>query len=213
MTGLRDRKKMEIRHRVIQAAGELFADQGLDDTTMDEIAAAADVSVGTVYNYFGSKNALLLAGVAEDTDAMLDQGGTVLDDPGTDPVAAVQRLFGFYLNLLTEWDPRLLREVMSAAFQRSGGEELTIELAQMDQRLIDQMVTLLSHFHTTKKLRPDVEVYEATMLLFSAFATQLFMFISIEGLTASDLHAQVNRQVELAFTGLGSTSKRKAKKS
>ncbi len=206
MTGLRDRKKQEQRHRIIQAAAALFAEQGLDSTTMDDIASAADVSVATVYNYFGTKGALLLAGVAEDTEAMVSAGQAVIDQPGPDVVAATQRLARIYLDDLTTWDRRLLREVLSAAYQRSGEPELTEELVRMDQRLIEQMMLLLSHFHAEGALADGVEVHEATTLVFSVFVLQLFMFMSLDDFTASDLYEQVDRQIQLAFAGINRES-------
>ena len=206
MTGLRDRKKREQRHRIIQAAAALFTEHGLDATTMDDIAAAADVSVATVYNYFGSKSSLLLAGVEEDSVRMVAAGQAVIDDPGPDVVAATQRLARIYLDDFATWDKRLLREVLGAAYQRSGGLELTQELARMDQMLIEQMMLLLAGFHAESALGEEVEVAEATMLIFSAFVLQLFMFISLEGLTVSDLYTQVDRQIELAFAGLSRES-------
>jgi AcrR family transcriptional regulator len=212
MTGLRDRKKKEVRHRIVQAGRNLFANTGIDDTTMEDVARAADVSVATVYNYFGSKSSLLLAGVAEETDDMIAAGAEVLARPGSSPAKAVQRILHVYVDHFTSWDPRLLREVLRASFQRSGGEELTMELAAMDQRLIEQMMTLLARFHAKGKLNPKVEVYEATILLFSTFVTQLIIFISIEGTTITDLHDQVAGQVELAFGGLAPQTSMKAKR-
>ena len=76
MTGLRDRKKREVRHRIIAAAAAQFASRGLDTTTMEDIADAADVSLGTVYNYFGSKLALLVAGMEDETAAMASGSST-----------------------------------------------------------------------------------------------------------------------------------------
>ena len=211
MTGLRERKKREIRHRIIETAARLFAEKGIDAPTMEEIASAANVSVATVYNYFGTKNQLLLAGLEEETDALIDSGLAVLEEPGRDPVAAVQRLLGSYLDNFASWDPRLLREVLRAAFQRTGGAELTSELFAMDRRLMEQMMLLLSDLQEGKALRPDVVIYEATLLLFSAFVTQLIMYMGVDGFTTSDLRAQVDRQVELAFSGLGATKKAKRK--
>ena len=49
MTGLRDRKKQEVRQRIIAAAAALFAARGLDGTTMDEVAAAALEAVKAGY--------------------------------------------------------------------------------------------------------------------------------------------------------------------
>ena len=202
MTGLRDRKKREQRHRIILAATGLFAEKGLDDTTMDDIASASDVSVATVYNYFGSKSALLLAGVNEDTDLMVAAGAAVLESPGPHVVPAAQRLARIYIDEFSSWDKRLLREVLSAAYQRRGGSELTEELAQMDERLIEQMMALLSHFHQQGQLADGVEVYQATLLVFAAFVLQLFMYMSLEEFTAKDLYEQVDQQIALAFAGI-----------
>jgi AcrR family transcriptional regulator len=209
MTGLRERKKREIRHRMIETAARLFAEKGIDATTMEEIAAAADVSVGTVYNYFGTKNRLLLAGIEEDTDAMIASGSAVIDAPGPDPIAATQLLLGAYLDHFTGWDRRLLREIFGAAFQRTSDEELATELFAMDERLIEQMVLLLSRFQRERMLRPDVDISEATLLVFSGFVTQLFMYMGVESFTPSDLRAGVNRQTELAFSGLSTNEKAK----
>jgi AcrR family transcriptional regulator len=51
----------EQRRRVLEHAGDLFAEHGFDAVTMAEIAEAADVSRATVFNYFGSKHALVEA--------------------------------------------------------------------------------------------------------------------------------------------------------
>lgn len=202
MTGLRDRKKQDTRHRIIRAAAELFATEGLDGTTIEEVAAAADVSVGTVYNYFGTKTALLLAGMEEDADEMVTQGATVLARPGANPAKAVQRLFGIYLDEFTSWDRRLLREVIGATFQRGADTDLTRELVHLDEKLIAQLVTLLSGFADQGRLHPGVAPQDAAMLLYSALMAQLFIYLSIDGFDAAALHEQTARQVDIAFRGL-----------
>ncbi len=207
MTGLRDRKKQEVRHRIIQAAATLFANTGLDETTMEEIAIAADVSVATVYNYFGSKPMLLLAGVADDTDEILELGKAVLSKPGPNPSSAVKRLFSIYLDHLTAWDRNFLREVVSASLGR-GATELGVELAQLDYRLIEQTGALLQHFVATQKLRHGTSAEDASFLLYSVLATHLMIFISAEGFSTEAIKQQINRQINLAFAGLSATKKK-----
>ena len=57
--GRRERKKRELRSRIYQTARTLFLSQGFEATTVEQIAAAADIAPATFFNHFQSKNALL----------------------------------------------------------------------------------------------------------------------------------------------------------
>lgn len=57
---LRERNKQKVTERIIAAAVALFKAQGCEQTTMDDIADKAEISRGTLFNYFPSKDALLL---------------------------------------------------------------------------------------------------------------------------------------------------------
>ncbi|GAB2943794.1 TetR/AcrR family transcriptional regulator [Nonomuraea fastidiosa] len=58
--GLRERKKRLTRQRISEVAVGLFVERGFDNVTIAEVADAAEVSVNTVYNYFQSKEDLVL---------------------------------------------------------------------------------------------------------------------------------------------------------
>ncbi|MBW8710151.1 MAG: TetR family transcriptional regulator, partial [Mycobacterium sp.] len=59
--GLRERKKQRTRATLINAAVELCERQGFERTTVDQIAAVADVSPRTFSRYFATKDAIALA--------------------------------------------------------------------------------------------------------------------------------------------------------
>jgi AcrR family transcriptional regulator len=56
--GLREAKKLRTRQEIADKAMQLFAQRGFDRVTVAEVAAAADVSEKTVYNYFPTKEDL-----------------------------------------------------------------------------------------------------------------------------------------------------------
>ena len=82
--GLRDRKKAKRRDEIIVAARELFARQGIDATTMAEIAAASGISAPTVFNYFGSKDGILIALISEGTSEAREGDRALHWQPGVD---------------------------------------------------------------------------------------------------------------------------------
>ena len=57
---LRERKKQRTKEQIQDAGFRLVREQGFDATTIEAIAAAADVSPSTVYRYFGTKEGVLL---------------------------------------------------------------------------------------------------------------------------------------------------------
>jgi AcrR family transcriptional regulator len=58
--GLRERKKIKLRRSVQREALRLFAQQGYEDTTVEQIADAADISTTTFYRYFPTKEDVVL---------------------------------------------------------------------------------------------------------------------------------------------------------
>jgi AcrR family transcriptional regulator len=61
----RERKKAASRARIVQCAVELFAQRGIEAVTVEEIAAAADLGKGTIYNYFRTKEDIVVAFMAD----------------------------------------------------------------------------------------------------------------------------------------------------
>ena len=87
--GLRERKKQQTRLAIADVAMQLFAARGFDAVTVADVAAAADVSVKTVFNYFPVKEALVLA---EYDDLDSERLRAVLARaPGETVLAAVRR--------------------------------------------------------------------------------------------------------------------------
>ena len=68
--GLRQRKKQQTRDTIERVALELFAERGYDQTTLADIAEAADVAPRTIFAYFESKEDILLCKEANFLDAL-----------------------------------------------------------------------------------------------------------------------------------------------
>ena len=66
-------KGNETRSRILLAALRLFRERGFDETTMRDIASAAQVAIGAAYYYFDSKEALVMAFYGEASQTMHEQ--------------------------------------------------------------------------------------------------------------------------------------------
>jgi AcrR family transcriptional regulator len=97
--GLRERKKAQLRQRLSDTATQMFLTRGYDAVRVIEIAAACEVSEKTVYNYFPTKESLVLDRW-ETTELALR---AALSDPRLHPVDAVRNILAGELVALTSW--------------------------------------------------------------------------------------------------------------
>jgi AcrR family transcriptional regulator len=79
------RRGQQTRQRIVAAAAELMFENGVAETTLEDIRAAAGVSGSQVYHYFEDKQALVRAVIDYQADAVLDAQGDHLDHLDTMP--------------------------------------------------------------------------------------------------------------------------------
>lgn len=111
LTGLRERKRRDTLQRIAQTGLELFMAKGYEETTLDDIAAAAGISRRTFFHYFKSKDEILLAwqsGLAESLRAAVMEAAT--DQPPLDALCgALLKLAVLFDTETTIGIARLLR--------------------------------------------------------------------------------------------------------
>ncbi|WP_298240242.1 TetR/AcrR family transcriptional regulator [uncultured Bradyrhizobium sp.] len=73
VTGLRQRKRQQTRARLTRAAMTLFLERGFEATTIDDIAAAAEVSRRSFFHYFASKEDVVTAWQENAASALVDE--------------------------------------------------------------------------------------------------------------------------------------------
>jgi AcrR family transcriptional regulator len=88
--GLRERKKQQTRELIAETASRLFAERGFEAVTVAEVARAAEVSEGTVFNYFGTKEDLFYGGMEVFEAELVD---AVRNRPAGESVLSAFRAF------------------------------------------------------------------------------------------------------------------------
>ena len=195
---LRQLKKEKTTRAILAAASARFTTDGIETATMELIAADAEVSVGTLYNYFGSKQSLLIALFEDEVGEMLEAGGEAVSED-VDPLAAVTHLFNAYLDVMVATDTELLKEVLRFSL---GGGEAVQELARLDGQLLTQLSGVLTIHRDAGRLSAEISIDDAVFVLYSVLITELLMHLSFDGFTQADLIDSVARRVELVFKGI-----------
>ncbi|MGA4989021.1 TetR/AcrR family transcriptional regulator [Nonomuraea bangladeshensis] len=205
MAGLRERKKQRTRRALIDAALRLFARKGYADTTLAEIAAAAEVSTRTFFSYFSGKDDL----VFHDGEERMERALELLAGRRPGETAAA-----------------LLLRLVEAGFGWTLEDEApTFEEAELRMRLImDEPAlrarALLLMYDTQLKLAaalrqacPDeldeVEAAAAVGALFGAVKLAVMAHVGHER-SLKDLQTTGMRAAELALEGLRSIEARAA---
>jgi len=139
----RERRIAARRAQILDAADRVFADKGYRGATTREIAEAADVSEGTLYNYFSSKRELFVGLMKARTDSLVQAIAAI---EAADTETLVHLLAGQFLQLRQRrhfrlflheagLDPQLNRYLREQVLAR-----ISQQARQRMQALIDQGV-------------------------------------------------------------------------
>lgn len=193
----RERKKVEVRSRLIESAITLFEERGIDAVTVDRIAERADVGKGTVYNYFRTKEDIIVA-------FMMDQE------------QRVQQALDRSLTLRGSLDAILTRFVRTQLdLKRSHHAFVRVFLGQMFsrteafrpymveiQKLIDPPIEkLFARLRHEGMLRPDVDP-AALVTAFKTIQLGVTALWAVEGPPFRNTEAVLRLQMKLFANGL-----------
>ncbi|MER5466221.1 TetR family transcriptional regulator [Streptomyces sp. NPDC002668] len=155
--GLRERKKLKTRTAIRQATFGLIARQGYEATTIEQIAAAAEVSPSTVFRYFPTKEDIVLT----------DEYGPVMEaalrarPAGEDPLESIR-------HVMTHGLRTFIHEEREEVVQRT---RLMVEVPAVRARMTETMATtseLLVHALADRTGRDrddlDVRIFTAAVL-------------------------------------------------
>ena len=207
--GLRERKKALTRQRLTDTATRMFVARGFDAVRVTEIAAACEVSEKTVYNYFPTKESLVLDRWESTARALRDG----LADPGTHPVDAVRRILAGELAALASWldsqgglaaairSVRRFGELIAATpALRAYQNETTNELVRMTAGLLAQRAGLAAD-------DPGPQIAATALVgLWAVHFTALRKYLDSSPTSAAlceAVTADVDTAAQLIRTGLG----------
>jgi len=146
----RTQRRQQTRTRLLDAAGQVFAQRGFHATTLDEVAEVAGYTKGAVYSNFANKDALFLALLDQRVAAQLQQVQALYAIDSTQELAAALRArteqdfaaardFGL---LMVEFSLYAMRNPTAQA-------ELATRYRQLRERLAELITSRYARHHST----------------------------------------------------------------
>jgi AcrR family transcriptional regulator len=214
--GLRERKKRLMRRRLSDTATEMFLERGFEAVRVSEIAEACGVSEKTVFNYFPTKESLIL----DRSDATIAALRAALDEPGVSPVEAALRTLSNELRGMTSALAAHDDPVAAAARIRRFGDLLRASPSlrahghDMRDRLADVAATAMAARTGTSPDHPEPRIAAAVLLgLWHIHYLSLRKHLDgthtptqIHDAVTADLH-RAARLVDSGVAGFGTTAR------
>jgi AcrR family transcriptional regulator len=167
-------RENDKRPRILAAAQEVFAEQGFDAARMDEVARRARVGKGTLYNYYESKEDLLIHAVIASMEEVRDRIATGVDPSPEEPMRSVEEVLRM---LIVDTLPALTRRSHSLYNQASGvivrDPEARRRLFEASQAFYRERERdfegLIEAGASAGQFRSDVDPAEMSLLLLALF--------------------------------------------
>jgi len=196
----RERRVAARKAQILDAAAKVFSEKGFHRATTREIAEAADVSEGTIYNYFGSKDDLLISivvrpGESQVPTEMFEQG--LFGDAREFFVATFRRRHAF-----VRQNKAMLQAILSEILTN---QEIR---GRYNQQIVEPFLSLFEQ-HIQARIEQgqmrSVDVPLAIRYLFAVNLGLLGLFILGDPLLRSEWESEemIGELVGLLFDGIG----------
>lgn len=192
--GRRQRRSAQIRELLFRSALDLFAKKGFAETTVEDITNAADVGKGTFFNYFPSKDHILLAfgemQLAKLENAIKDARQS------NEPLPEFLRSLGPRMTKEPVKNPGIIRAILQAYLSTTPVREAMVDLQNRVQALHTQIIQLGQERGEIRKDLPAAEI--AMVFRQTIFGTLLVW--SLYG--DSSLQQRMDSAFQVLWTGL-----------
>lgn len=166
--GRRERKKLELRQRILDAATTLIARHGLQQTTIDQITESCDIAQATFFKHFASKGALIDALVGQLT-ASFNEVLEAVDETQAATTTPIEMMFSLTA-VLTVDEQRVVRDILAASAQTWSAS--TLEAMSRTRDLQIAGIEAAQKRGAVRTDRTAAELADAALGLY--FATLLF---------------------------------------
>lgn len=192
-TDRRSRRSAETRERLFNAAVRLFAEKGFAETTVEDITNAADVGKGTFFNYFPSKEHILIAF----SDMQLGKLERCVEAArnGKEPMRAFFQTMSQQMTSEPAKKPDVVRALLQANLSSSSVRDVMRQKNARGENLLSQLVEIGQE---RGEFRQDVAALEIARV-FRQLTFGTLLLWSVYG--DDSLAERLNRAINILWTG------------
>ncbi|MFS0723074.1 TetR/AcrR family transcriptional regulator [Paenibacillus sp. 1P07SE] len=204
MMGLRERKKEETRRAILEQAARLFEAKGYQQVTTAEIARAAGIAEGTLFNYYRNKGELFVAAVMPPSDDPQAADIVLSQMSARHLTATIVAMLDQELAKMKQVSRGLLRDYFALVYSGASidSAEARSGLFAADDRMLQQMIAFLEvQREAYPEALAELDMQTASTCIFGCVVTLLSQYVLMEEWTYEALLQAMHDQILFVLTG------------
>jgi TetR/AcrR family transcriptional regulator len=195
----KEREKEQRREEILDAAQRVFFEKGLAAATMDDIAETAELSKGTLYLYYKSKEDLYLTVMMRGMQLLYDAFSEVAKDTST-PVKMLTGLFDAYLRYFDSHREyfRMMHYLQAPQFHKQVSDEVKQGCSLLNQKIWDLVTGMLQRCIDDGVLREGLNPKELGIILWSSATSLMLRIDNEEGIWRDAFHLDLLKTLRLS---------------
>ena len=177
----RDREREMRRQHIVEAAERVFLERGAVNATMGDVAAAAELSKGTLYLYFASKDELYVAMSARTLEMLVEQVDAATPDAAAGTgLEALTAMMGAHQTFVRRHPERLqiLLAWMASGFHADPDAGAYSEYLEMTAAIMQRAVAMVVRGQQDGSVRAELEPMHTVMQMWGGSMGMAMLYLN-----------------------------------
>lgn len=194
------KKKKARKEKILKTALELFNERGFEEVKIRDIAARAELAVGTLYNYFSSKDHLILSILeskleVEEIEVYFKNDSWIRTrDFASNLISLLEK----YYDVISEYDKDILITLFSIIFS---SKSYTDQAKKMDYDMIEKVQKIVIKAQKRGIILKKVVTFDLTMVLYGIIFNSILMYVYMDEYSDKQIRRSMRNQIKIVLSG------------
>lgn len=198
--GIREENKKYYREKILKASREIFSLQGYENTTIEQIAENGGIGLGTVYNYFKSKEELFVLSMADDIAEATEINVDESNFNESNVVEIVTETILKQIRKANYINKKIWKVALPIIFSSMKSDRMPIkEVMKADYKIMDKIRDLLNQLKEKHLLDDMFDTETAVDVIFGALFFQFTVYIYTKDATFEHTCEKIKADIRFVF--------------